>query len=443
MSNMINGNVDNDDNDEMQTGSCAVSDECEDEHKACLCDSDKLNTVREGGKEFLVAKFKGTDKFTGKMLLRNDIGSLVRASFREFNGESFVYYDVSGKVRFSDMFSGENDIMERDDIERLCKSFVKLTADVRDHLLDIEETRISPETVFYDPENKIYKFLYIPEGSSSAGCRCKGNCSGCGNKDHADDPDDPEEDEDIAAISFSEGVKAVWDRVMEKFDHQSDMDSIARVYDIYRRISMQSFDLEKVFAPVKKQNIESSGTQKEEVESFSKDRLIENISGERRCTLENKADITFFKDSHNSETETSVKTSEKQETKASVQSLFEGLKTKLAGNAGFFSGQKTGKENDPFTDRNKRIEEISGKMDEEEKLGFKIRNHLADNSGNIFKVLMCVAVLFLIMAVLPGSVAFKPPTAACVGVFLVSVAVAVYARKLGKDKAESEADGKV
>ena len=52
---------------------------------------------------------------------------------------------------------------------------------------------------------------------------------------------------------------------------------------------------------------------------------------------------------------------------------------------------------------------------------------------------MCVAALFLVMAVLPESVAFKPPTTACVGVFLVSVAVAVYAKKLGKDKAEKEA----
>ena len=441
MSNMIKVSADND--DDMQTGSCAAADECEDEHKACLCGNDKLNTVREGGKEFLVAKFKGADTFAGKMLLRNDIGSLVGPSLREFNGESLIYYDVSGKVRFSDMFTGENDIMERDDIERLCKSFVKLTADVRDHLLDIEETKISPETVFYDPENKSYKFLYIPGGSSSAGCRCKGNCSGCGNKDHTDNPDDPEEDEDIAAISFSEGVKAVWDRVMEKFDHQSDMESIARVYDIYRRISMQSFDPEEVFAPVKKQRNEKPEIKTEEDECFSRDRLIETISGESQGTVENKADITFFKDSYNHETEPSVKPVEKLETKASVQSLFEGLKTKLAGNAGFFPGQKTEKENETFTNRDKRIEEISGKMDDEEKLGFKIRNHLADNSGNIFKVLMCVAVLFLILAALPGSVAFKPPTAACVGVFLVSVAVAVYARKLGKDKAESETEGKV
>ena len=82
-------------------------------------------------------------------------------------------------------------------------------------------------------------------------------------------------------------------------------------------------------------------------------------------------------------------------------------------------------------------------MDEEAKAGYKIKEYLALNSGNIFKVLMCVAVLFLVLALMPAGVAFKPPVSACVGVFLVCVAVAVYARKLGKERMEEQVKGEV
>ena len=385
-----------------------------------------LKTVREGGKEYLVARIKSDDTFTGKMIVKNDIGSMLDATSREFNGDAYIYYDVSGRVRFCDMFSGDKDIMEREDVERLCRSFERLTGDVREYLLDIEETRVSVETLFYDPEKKEYEFLYVPDCRPGI-CKCKDNTG--------EGDDDPGE---LAAISgsssFNEGVRAVWERVMEKFNYHSDIESIARVYDIYQKVSMQSFDPEEVFAHPGKNRGLIKG---EEVvpdtcenslkgEIFSKEHLKESIAG--ICEPETKSSFSYFEVEEDT-------ASEAQSESRGKGSLFDGLKMKLAGSAGFFSGMKTGEES--------KIDEISRNMDEESKPGYILKEYLAVNSGNIFKVLMCVAVLFLVLALMPDSVTFKPPVSACVGIFLVCVAVAVYARKLGKEHAEDQVKGEV
>lgn len=474
-----------------------------------------IKTVREGGKEYLVAKLKSNDTFTGKMIVKNDIGSLLDATSREFNGDAYIYYDVSGRVRFCDMFSGEKDIMEREDVERLCRSFERLTGDIREYLLDIEETKVSMETLFFDPEKKEYEFLYLPD-RRSAGCKCdekpddgddgpgeiaamSGSCSccigtGCRKKKDSCSPctvDTGSSNEehycqnsgyhDVRSGNFNEGVRAVWERVMEKFNHHSDIESIARVYDIYQKVSMNSFDPEAVFAPHVKKGVliktaeggavvSETGERSVQGEVFSKEHLKDTIAGS--CGSEIKNAFSYF----------DVKEDivpEKRPVSRGKGAFFDGLKMKLAGSAGFFSGLKSdgSAKSDPekeektdFSSGNKsarqnisdndsinkkslfsgiktgkdsKIDEISRSMDEEAKAGYKIKEYLAVNSGNIFKVLMCVAALFLVLALMPGSVAFKPPVSACVGIFLVCVAVAVYARKLGKEHMEEQVKGEV
>lgn len=363
-----------------------VQNNINDEEYSCekkACDKEK-ECVREGGKEYIVKKLEDVESLTGRMLVKNNIASLISASLREFNGESYLYYDISGKIRFSDMFSGENDFMQKDDVEKLCQSFLALTDDLRDYLLEAEEIIVSPEYLFFDSDKKVYEFLYIPGRTGDE--------------------------------SFNDGVKAVWDRVMEKFNHQSDLETIAKVYDIYQKVSMISFDPEEVFAPSQKNSSEENKEINSSAQdSFCKERLKDTIAGVAdRCA---DAAITG-----------NVEQEQGEQKEQKAISFIDGLKVKLAGSAGFFS-----------TGTDKKIEAISKNMEKEEKLDYRIKNYLALNSGNIFKVLMCVAVLFIILALMPADLAFKPPVSACVGVFLVCVAVAVYARKLGKERAEDEA----
>ena len=205
-------------------------------------------------------------------------------------------------------------------------------------------------------------------------------------------------------------------------------------------------------------------------EVFSKEHLKETIAG--NCESEIKSNYSYF------EVKEETVSEEKTESKGKG-SVFDGLKMKLAGSAGFFSGvntcetvssnpdsaekkgffsrmkaaghnshekDHTGKKgffSSVKTGKDSRIDEISRRIDEESGSGYKIKEYLAVNSGNIFKVLMCVAVLFLVLALMPAGVAFKPSVSACVGIFLVCVAVAVYARKLGKEHTEERVKGDV
>ena len=326
------------------------------------------------------------------MLLHNEIESLIPLSVREFNGETFYYFDVSGRTSFYDMFAGEKDILERDDVERLCQSFMRLSEAISEHLLDPDEVRLSPELLFYDTESQSYEFLYVPAGEE-------------------------ERKESETAETFNHKVKTVWDRVMEKFNHQSDLETLARVYDIYQKVSMQSFDLKEVFAPVKYKDRFSKEFLKETMKEGASVR--ESVSEEPVGEVSKEENVFAIKSEPESGTE---KAKEKT-------GLFERLNMRLAGSAGFISGKSEA-----------QIRAVSEKMDEEEKLSSKIKAFVIKNSKSLFRAAAVLAVMFLGLCLLPDKVSFKPPLGAAFALFLICAISSVFFGKIYKERKEAVAE---
>ncbi|MDU3490273.1 MAG: DUF6382 domain-containing protein [Clostridiales bacterium] len=171
----------------------------------------------ENDRKYIVCEDRGHDKkYTEQIVLRNRIEILTDLTCRNFNGERNIYYDITGLRSFSEMFTGENDRIELTDIIRIAGSFDMLFQTIDEYLLDINEVYLDQETFFYDPEIRSYKFIYIP------GIRRE-------------------------ISDFRQGIRSVWDRVIEKFDYQRDPEDLVYIYGVYQKICSNNFDMKKLF----------------------------------------------------------------------------------------------------------------------------------------------------------------------------------------------------
>ena len=176
-----------------------------------------MEKVKENNREFLKSPVgERKDDFAERMMMRNDIPGLIPVSIREFNGEAFYYFDTTARKPFSEMFTNENDVMNKEDVECICKSIIRVSESLREYLLDTEGINLAPETFFFNTETGMYDFLYIPSGGNKAG-------------------------------DFRGGIRQVWERVLKKFKQDSDRDFIMKLYDMYQKISVDNFNPESIF----------------------------------------------------------------------------------------------------------------------------------------------------------------------------------------------------
>ena len=255
----------------------------------------KGDMMRENNREYLVISVNDSEgDYTERMIARNRIEGLLPFSRREMNGEIFYYYDITGKKVFSGMFDSENDMMERTDVERICSSLCLLSDSLKEYLLDEDHVIIGPESMFYNSDKQIYEFLYVPGDVKTILSISAADLSGSDEKGsgvlcedikvyHGEVEDSGEE-----IYDFRHGVRCVWDRVMEKFDHQSGIEDLKRVYEIHQKVYSDSFDPGEVFAvkqgnsiqTSKKDAIDGSFKEKEsEEDRFSRESLKNSIKG--------------------------------------------------------------------------------------------------------------------------------------------------------------------
>lgn len=84
-------------------------------------------------------------------------------------------------------------------------SFINLEHDLTDYLLDINDLVLKPDTLMYDNVKDAYVFIYIPGYS---------------------------QDEN----EFHNSLLALWEYILSKYDHDSDMKRTMKVYETYQKI---------------------------------------------------------------------------------------------------------------------------------------------------------------------------------------------------------------
>lgn len=160
----------------------------------------------ENNSKYLVCKCDDSKKsYTYKMLQNNDIESLIKPAERNINGELYLYYKTDSYRTMEEMFNDRECFIRDKDINDLCKSFVRLEHDLSDYLLNINNVVIKPDTLMYDSEKGMYVFIYIPEYSDNEN-------------------------------EFHNSLLILWEYILSKYDHDSDMKRTMRVYETYQKI---------------------------------------------------------------------------------------------------------------------------------------------------------------------------------------------------------------
>ncbi|MCR4787021.1 MAG: FHA domain-containing protein [Lachnospiraceae bacterium] len=99
-----------------------------------------------------------------KMLTKNRIEGLLCSEERMVNGEGFLYYDITSKHVFKNVFSEE--IIGFDLIKSLFLSLIRLCEEMEKYLLYDDGLILDPEYIYYDIETKEFYFLYYKDEMS-------------------------------------------------------------------------------------------------------------------------------------------------------------------------------------------------------------------------------------------------------------------------------------
>lgn len=145
-----------------------------------------------------------------KMLENNNISSLLPVSMRCVDNQYSYYYDVTSKQQFGKIYEYKK--LSRSNVENILISLEKLVNEINEYMLDLDRVILKIECIYVDMSKDKLLFAYGEAGVSEE------------NK------------------GFRQGVKKLFDYIIEHFDHGVKDADIMYVYNIYQRIAQGDYN---------------------------------------------------------------------------------------------------------------------------------------------------------------------------------------------------------
>ena len=145
-----------------------------------------------------------------KMLENNNISSLLPVSMRCVDNQYSYYYDVTSKQQFGKIYEYKK--LSRSNVENILISLEKLVNEINEYMLDLDRVILKIECIYVDMSKDRLLFAYGEDGVSEE------------NK------------------GFRQGVKKLFDYIIEHFDHGVKDADIMYVYNIYQRIAQGDYN---------------------------------------------------------------------------------------------------------------------------------------------------------------------------------------------------------
>ena len=168
-------------------------------------------TERLNNRKFLVTRQEPgeAESYQISMLSHNSIAPLLEFSVRSVDNSGYYYYDITGLQNLNSL--GGDVLVSPESVLILCRALAELSDSMNEYFLDIDRVRTDPEHVFGTPALDRFLFLYDPDKSVS---------------------------EDL----YQDGLRKLFEFVLQHFDHTADRDDTVMVYDMYSRILKGTFD---------------------------------------------------------------------------------------------------------------------------------------------------------------------------------------------------------
>lgn len=117
--------------------------------------------IRETRRIYLRQKVhKQKDSLILHMLTENTIPGLVPCELRHMDGDTYLYYKITGLHSLSDLYDGR--VMPSDKMAELIRQLWAVSRDLGDYFVPSACLGLSPQEIFYDTEEQKYLFLIFP-----------------------------------------------------------------------------------------------------------------------------------------------------------------------------------------------------------------------------------------------------------------------------------------
>ena len=102
----------------------------------------------------------GTTGYQYRMLEMNRIEGILPCGLRHIDGESFLYYETTGKQSLSALYEGRR--IPGAELFRLLEALGDVTGTLSEYLLDEQHLVLTGEQIFFDLSSGKYCFTYYP-----------------------------------------------------------------------------------------------------------------------------------------------------------------------------------------------------------------------------------------------------------------------------------------
>lgn len=199
-----------------------------------------------------------------KMLKRNKPEHFLKFSSYSVNGRYGIYYDITSRQQMSKFY--EYGKMNMEDVKSICVNVSEAVRVAEDYMLDLDYVKVEPKYIYIDIGTRKMWFVYHTR---------------------------------VNNITFGEGLKILFEFILEHFDHSLEKEYIVKLYEVYQKIIIGDYDpfnLLKLFDGIGVGNnniVENESESKEEKRAIKRTIEIETVMPEEVVVeTEVRADIS-------------------------------------------------------------------------------------------------------------------------------------------------------
>jgi len=142
-----------------------------------------------------------------KMLRHNRPDHFLRISNYCVNGHYGIYYDVTSKQQLSKIY--EFGKLSIEDVKSICMNISDMVKIAEDYMLDLDHVILEPRYIYMEiGTRKLYFIYHIAWGGKT----------------------------------FHEGLKELFEYILEHFDHGLDKQSVVKLYEVYQKVLVEDYD---------------------------------------------------------------------------------------------------------------------------------------------------------------------------------------------------------
>lgn len=123
----------------------------------------EVNFKKSRDKNYLIISDTEIDEnnYKNHMVMNNNIDGIISFGLKSMNNNIEICYDITSLITLKELYTRKR--MSGMEIYELIKSIMRLSENIKEYLIDINNIMFGAETIFYNRQTKKYLFCYFPK----------------------------------------------------------------------------------------------------------------------------------------------------------------------------------------------------------------------------------------------------------------------------------------